>query len=265
MDTAHWRVEQGPTTYALRVFRAEQLSTYRREMAAMEAAHNAGLAVPAIHAAGIWQERPALLLAWCPGVPLLEAIRREPWRIGPLGMAFGRMQAHIHKTMAPAPLQQDRSGWISWAGPDAPLLQPVLERVASPAAKLLHLDYHPLNVLTDGRRITAILDWANARAGDPRADVARTYSILMVQPDIPGRQSLAVAIARRLLAWTWRRGYEQVAGRLCDMAPFYAWAGSVMVRDLAPRIANPELGWQPRHLEQIQRWARAWQQRAQRL
>jgi aminoglycoside phosphotransferase (APT) family kinase protein len=141
----------------------------------------------------------------------------------------------------------------------------MLERVASPAAALLHLDYHPLNVLTDGTRITAILDWANARAGDPRADVARTYSILMVAPNGPGRQPLALAIGRRLLAWSWRHGYEQVAGRLSSMAPFYAWAGSVMIRDLAPRIANPHSWWQPRHLEQIQHWARAWQQRALRL
>jgi aminoglycoside phosphotransferase (APT) family kinase protein len=263
-DTALWRVEQGSTIYALRVFRPEQLGTYQREMMAMEAAHNAQLPVPSIHAAGLWHERPALLLSWCPGVPLWEAVRRQPWRIRLLGRAFGRMQAAIHQVNAPVPWQQQRTDWINWAGSDVPLLQAALERVGGHAAALLHLDYHPLNVLTDGTRITAILDWANARAGDPRADAARTYTILVVEPHMPGRQPLAQRIARRLLAWSWRRGYEQVAGRLSNMAPFYAWAGSAMVHDLAPRVANPESWWQPRHLERIQRWAIAWQQRAMR-
>jgi len=263
-DTALWRVEQGSATYALRVFRAEQIDTYQREMAAMEVARRAELPVPAIQGTGIWHERPALLLSWCPGVPLWEALRRQPWRVGLLGTAFGRMQAAIHHVNAPAPWQQQRTDWINWAGRDAALLQTTLDRVGGQAAALLHLDYHPLNVLTDGTQITAILDWANARAGDPRADVARTYTILVVEPHVPGRQLLFQTIVRRLLAWSWRHGYEQAAGRLSNMAPFYAWAGSVMVRDLAPRVTDPQSWWRPQHLEHIERWATTWQQRATR-
>jgi aminoglycoside phosphotransferase (APT) family kinase protein len=264
-DTALWRVEHRSLTYALRVFRSEQADTYQRELAALEAARQAHLPVPAIHATSLWHERPALLVSWCPGIPLGEALRQRPWRVGALGMAFGRTQARIHQVSAPAGLDQQRSDWITWAGSDERSLQALLQRAAGNAAVLIHLDYHPLNVLTDGTQITAILDWANARAGDPRADVARTYTILMVEPYGPGRQSLTLSLGRRLLAWSWQHGYAQVAGRLGEMALFYAWAGAVMVRDLAPRVTNPQSWWQEHHLEHIREWTIKWKQRADRF
>ena len=264
MDTSIWRVEHGSATSALRVFRAEQAATCQREIAAMQVAHQHGVPVPTIRAAGSWRDRPALLLAWCPGIPLAQAIRRQPWRIQSLGQEFGRIQAQIHQAATP-PLGQGQSDWIGWAGQHDQQLQAALRLLARRAPALLHLDYHPQNVLTDGTRITAVLDWANSRPGDPRADVARTYTILVVEPNTPDRQPLVLSLARRLLARSWRRGYEQVAGRLADMAWFYAWAGAVMVRDLAPRVSDPQSWWQPQHLEYIRGWAEAWRRRAERL
>jgi aminoglycoside phosphotransferase (APT) family kinase protein len=264
-DTAIWRVEHGSMTSALRVFRPEQAETCQREIEAMEAARRAHMPVPTIRASSVWRERPVLLLSWCAGVPLLDAIRRQPWRAWSLGAAFGRTQALIHQIAAGAPWRNLRTDWIGWAGPEEPRIQAALQRIARPAPALLHLDYHPLNVLTDGTRITAVLDWANARLGDPRADVARTYTILMVAPYTPGRQPIALSLVRRLLTRSWRRGYEQVAGALPDMAWFYAWAGAVMVRDLGRRVSDPQSWWQPRHLAQIQDWASAWERRAERL
>ena len=38
---------------------------------------------------------------------------------------------------------------------------------------LIHGDCHPGNLLSDGRRITAMLDWEDSAIGDPRFDVAR--------------------------------------------------------------------------------------------
>jgi hypothetical protein len=98
-------------------------------------------------------------------------------------------------------------------------------------------------------------------ARQARVPVQIVY-ILAVQPYQPGRQSLALGLLRRLLAWSWRRGYERAAGPLREMAPFYAWAGIVMLRDLAPRVADPQSWWQPRHLEQIRAWAECWKRRA---
>lgn len=263
--TAIWRVTHGSMTSALRVFRPDQAATYQREIEAMQAARQADLPVPGIRASALWQERGVLLLSWCRGVPLWQAIRQHPWLVLSLGKAFGRTQALIHRIAAPAPWHQQRSDWIDWAGPADPHLHTALQQVGDPTVVLLHLDYHPLNVLTDGTQITAILDWTNTQAGDRRADVARTYTILMVEPYMPGRQPLLLSLIRRLLAWSWQRGYQEVGGSLSDMAWFYVWAGSMMVQDLAPRVTNPGSWWQPQHLQQIQNWTATWKQRAEHV
>ena len=254
-DTAIWRVAHSRQLYALRVFRAEQAETCRREIAAMRAAFDGGLPVPAIHLAGSWRDRPALLLGWCAVEPLIGALQRRPTQIWRLAAQFGRMQAVIHAiTPAPAPELQPGS-WIAWAGADEVALQTRLRAVAGASTQLLHLDYHPLNVLTDGRNMTAVLDWANAQVGDPRADVARSFSILAIEPSWPRLPHLT--IFRLVLARAWRHGYEQAAGPLSDMALFYAWAGAVMLRDLAPRAARSGM-----RLDRVRRWTNAWKRQA---
>jgi len=254
-DTAIWRVAHGRQLYALRVFRAEQAETCRREIAAMRAALGGGLPIPTIHVAGSWRDRPALLLGWCDGEPLLRVLQRRLGLVWSLGKVFGRMQAAVH-TVAPAPAPELPPGdWIAWAGADEMALQARLRAVASGRAQLLHLDYHPLNVMTDGRQITAVLDWANARVGDPRADAARSYSILSIEPSWPRWPH--VTLFRHVLAHAWRRGYEQAAGPLGDMSLFNAWAGAVMLRDIAPRAARTGL-----RLDRVRRWTIEWKRRA---
>lgn len=248
-DARIWRVEHAVGVYALRVLKPGQRSTAAREVAAFEAAHMAGLPVPALHAHGLWNNHPVLLLGWCAGRTLAAVLGEQPWRVRSLGLAFGRAQARIHR--APVPLGFSEN-WIAWAGEDPPLAER-LRRVTGKPASLLHLDYHPLNVLIEGTGIGCILDWANARAGDPRADIARTYTILHVEPFGP-RLSPALEVGRRVLALYWRRGYEELAGPMDDNPLFRAWAGAVMQRDLAHRVGQPGSWWRPAHLDRIRRW-----------
>jgi aminoglycoside phosphotransferase (APT) family kinase protein len=254
-DTAIWRVEHGGARYALRVFRPEQAPACQREVAAMRAAAGGGIPVPAVHAEGVWHDRPALVLDWLPGRTLAQELRARPWRLWPLALAFGRMHARIHAVAAPAVLHESVAPWMTWAGPVEEPLRARLEALAPPQPALLHFDYHPLNVLTDGRQVTAVLDWTNVRIGDPRADVTRTFTILAVLPPDPGALAPIEAALRRLLARGWRRGYEQVAGPLGNLAPFYAWAGQAMLRDLAPRPGRA--GMAPAQLEHVRRWTEA--------
>jgi hypothetical protein len=52
----------------------------------------------------------------------------------------------------------------------------------------VHGDFHPGNVLTDGQRVTAILDWEEAALGDPRIDVAiMTGALREDSPDLADR------------------------------------------------------------------------------
>jgi aminoglycoside phosphotransferase (APT) family kinase protein len=130
---------------------------------------------------------------------------------------------------------------------------------------LLHLDYHPLNVMSDGRRITGVLDWANVAVGDPRVDVARTVALLRLAPLPPGSPPAALVLgARRVLEAGWRNGYQAVAGRFGQMAPFYAWAGAMMERDLAAKLGRPGVWLQPSDLSSIRRWTARWASLASR-
>lgn len=51
-----------------------------------------------------------------------------------------------------------------------------------------------------GPRITGVLDWENARAGDPRADLARTVSILLLE----ARGHTVRPARNEGRAWRWR-------------------------------------------------------------
>ncbi len=258
-DTIIWRIERNGTPYALRVFRPEQKATFEKEQSVMWAASAAGLSVPAVHAAGIVQNHPALLLSWMSGQPLTRQLFSHPAQVWKLGTAFGRMQAAIHNTpIAPEGVSE---GWIEWAGQDESLLQERLRALPDKRTALLHLDYHPLNVMTDGQQITAVLDWANARLGDPRADFARTYTILRLDPSDVSLPYY-IHFFRILFERAWRDGYVQVAEKPEDMALFYAWAGVVMVRDLSPRIGKPGVAMQDHHLNPVRRWTAHWKRQA---
>lgn len=258
-DTAIWQVSWRDQDYALRVFRPEQAAACEREVRAMPAAAAGGIPVPEVVKQGVWEEHPVLLLSWVTGKTLAHQLQTQPQRIWQLGTAFGRMQAAIHAV--PAPPALDATGWIEWAG-DEPELKARLYSLPSRKAALLHLDYHPLNVLVRGSQISGVLDWANARAGDPRADFARTYTILRVEPYHPNGGSLLLAVARRMLERAWRAGYRQAGGTLDDMALFYAWAGAVMIRDLSPRIGKPGFWLRHPHLDPVRAWRDAWKRKA---
>ena len=252
-DTVIWQVQRANEVYSLRVFDEGQDDECEREKMVMQAAIDAGLPVPQVYTAGTWRDHPGLLLSWLPGWPIADELRKRPWRAWNLGVLFGCMQAAIHLIPAPGILQQHPDAWIDWLAPDEQSLRQCLRSIDHRTGLLLHLDYHPLNVLTDGRSITGVLDWRNARAGDPRADAARTVSILRV--DIVGRPRILESAVRRAFEQGWRTGYEQKGASLENLSLFYAWAGAVMERDLA-------LKREPEELARIHQWTMRWKERA---
>jgi aminoglycoside phosphotransferase (APT) family kinase protein len=260
-DTAIWRVERGGATYALRVFRPQQARIARREAVVMRAGIP-GVPIPALHAEGTWRERPAVLIGWCAGRNLLDALRAEPRRFWSLARAFGAMQARLHAAPAPAELAVPGRSWMDWEGSADAALAARLRTASTGPDSILHFDYHPLNVMVADGRVTGVIDWANVQIGDRRADLARTLTILRLAPVEPGTPAALFRFATRLLEPGWRRGYRAVAGPIGGMAPFYAWAGTLMANDLAPKIGRPGIWLQPHHLEPMHRWAAHWRDRA---
>ncbi len=264
-DAMIWRVEVAGRFCALRLLRPDQADQARRETAALASAAQAGLPVPVVVTAGSWQDRPAIVLTWSPGQPLADVLHERPLnfrRARALGVAFGRVQALIHALRPPAALRELPVSWEDWAGPD-PALDACLAAIPARPPALVHLDYHPLNVLVEGDQATAVLDWANARAGDPRADLARTLSIVRLAPLPAGVAGARAWVLRRVFEAGWRRGYRRTLGSPGGLAPFCWWAGLVMERDLAPRLGRADLPWlTPAFLDRVRCWTASWRARA---
>ncbi len=140
----------------------------------------------------------------------LFAIRSFPSAFKTFSMAFFsfvRAQSRLHKfDPASAPLREIPRALapVAGSGDDSPLLDRVLATIANRietgplpglrealnlvterAARfrrspdsLVHMDYHPLNVMVDGVRVTGVLDWMNADVGDRHLDAAMTAMIL---------------------------------------------------------------------------------------
>lgn len=182
----------------------------------------------------------------------MQEMRRRPWNIRRLGYRFGQRQAEMHRVEYTHP-DLDAERWITRFGPVDDDLRSRLLDVQQQSTRLLHLDYHPLNVMVSRREIGCILDWCNSMPGDPRADVARTWSILRLMPLTAGRPEPVTEAARRLLAAGWIRGYEDIAGKLQHMDLFKVWAGVAMVHDLQQYVAQPENWIEQRHVDSIKR------------
>lgn len=79
---------------------------------------------------------------------------------------------------------------------------------------ILHLDYHPDNIMSDGKTAT-IIDWMTAARGDPAADVAATLYLLNEGEMIPGLNrvlALVLEQVRRHLCRKYYSAYKQKTG-----------------------------------------------------
>ena len=146
----------------------------------MRLAAEHGIRVPAVH-----EVRPdAMVMELVPGETLLGRIWRRPWE-----MPFGaRVVADLHERLHAIPHE---------------------------GAHLVHLDLHPENVLL-GPDGPVLIDWTNARAGDPDADVALTWLIAETSAGIRGR-AFARFFRRRAGRDAIRKGFAQASAfRLAD-------------------------------------------------
>ena len=98
-----------------------------------------------------------------------------------------RAYAPVGATTADSPLLDRMLAIIANRVETGPLpgLREALNLVTERAAKfrrspdsLVHMDYHPLNVMVRGMRVTGVIDWVNTDVGDRHLDAAMTAVIL---------------------------------------------------------------------------------------
>lgn len=213
-----FRLRHGPAgldgPLVLRVLRPHHEPVrVRREQATQNALAARGYPAPGVVLASL---DPAPLgaafaiMERAPGVPLLSRV------VGMAGVLAGA-QHRLH-ALDPEPLRgilPDFDGYLAAMarrldGASLTGLVPLLgwlraRRPRPDAAVICHGDFHPQNVLVQGRTVTGVLDWPNALVAEPAFDVAATLNILRFVP-----AGLAVTGP---LAWLARAGQRVLAAR----------------------------------------------------
>jgi aminoglycoside phosphotransferase (APT) family kinase protein len=199
------------------------------QAAAMEAARSRGVRVPAVLGVTTVMGRPGLIMERIDGPDLLTLVGRRPWAVFRVARVSGQVHAQLHEVRAPSLIPSEKESlkqWIAASGQLPPhLAEFALETLDGlpDGDRLCHGDFHPGNILMAGDE-PVLIDWTNARRGDPMADVARTRMMLRLGEPPPGTSFALRALAlvgRNLLLSQYLRSYRRL--RPLDMDAVKRW------------------------------------------
>jgi aminoglycoside phosphotransferase (APT) family kinase protein len=186
-----------------------------REAAVMRAVLAAGVPVPAVHELLAIDGRPGMVLERIEGGPMLAEMLGRPWRLLPLVRRFGEIQAQIHEVQAPGGMRTVHEQVLEQLDRLPPQERPLGEWAAfrlealAPGERLMHGDYHPLNLLMR-QGAPVVIDWPGAAAGPPEADIARTR-LLIEAADPPNGSPVTLkllgVLRSRVVVPRYLRGY----------------------------------------------------------
>lgn len=172
-----YRLDYGSESEVLRVFRTERWDTSAdalsaRELEILRALESSSLPTPRPIARLIDN---GVVMSFLNGAVRLPAAPSEQW-LAELAATL----ACIHSLPIRVPFSYEswndtRAGEIPEWWQDSALWQ-AAQQIATEAPgyepRFIHRDYHPVNVLWEGERITGIVDWINACVGPVGIDVA---------------------------------------------------------------------------------------------
>jgi aminoglycoside phosphotransferase (APT) family kinase protein len=234
-----------------------------RERIALKTCAEAGLPAPRVETVGEIEGLPAAVLSWCPGVPILAFVEKKPWTLWRLGRLFGRTQAQMHAVAPPAEFVVGApNDWVSRVSEEYADLSAHALSLGLSTSSLIHMDFHVLNLVSDGATVTGILDWAYAAAGDPRADLARTEITHLLVPVPPGPRQHLLNLVRTILLRAWRSGYREVTGTIPDYRPLRAWAGATFLAETELEIHRPGVWATEKTHERFRRMIDVWAREA---
>jgi len=232
--------EDGAILRLMREAGSEQRNQW--QAAAMEAARSRGVRVPAVLGATTVMDRPGLIMERIDGPDLLTLIGRRPWTVIRVGRICGEVHAHLHEVQAPRVIPSAKESLKRSIAAAGPLPQQLAEFALEAldglpeGDRLCHGDFHPGNILLAGEE-PVLIDWTNARRGDPMADVARTRLMLRLGEPPPGTSfglRLMALIGRNLLVTLYLRSYRRA--RALDMDAVKRWEIPIAAARLAEGI-----------------------------
>jgi aminoglycoside phosphotransferase (APT) family kinase protein len=228
---------------------------------------------------------PFLISPRIAGRPLLRAILTEPWRLLTFARHMAETQTHLHRLPARG-FPRPRGSFLSRQIQEARRIVrryrltrmkaglDWLETHRPPPPRrpsILHLDYHPLNLLDTGDDRLVVIDWTEADVGDRHADVAQTLLTLdCMSEDAPGWfDRLSVGVGRYLFSAAYLSAYrsllpvdDEALAYYCPFAAFrrlcyYAqWLGVGPTMDGRKPCSIAHL--QPDHFHVLEGYFRKW-------
>jgi aminoglycoside phosphotransferase (APT) family kinase protein len=245
-------------TKILRVLRGTDPKDARMlmsERAIMEGLRGSGVDVPEVHEFMEVEGRPALVMQRIKGPSMLDNLLRRPLSMRAQVRELARLHCGFLGCEAPGALMEirqrvdiliERSARLD--GGDKAFVWELLAELPEGSA-LLHGDFHPGNILTDGGRCY-IIDWFGASRGNPVSDVAHTYLLCAHKPRIPSENAVAYRFLKAAAVLLGRMYLKEMRARLgFGMAEFGKW--------LAVRAAERTAYGQPNELEARAAFVRA--------
>jgi uncharacterized protein (TIGR02172 family) len=213
-DVHCWGEDQVLKLYLARIPR----SLVESEFQVTQAAHLAGLPVPATEKIVEVDGRIGIVFERIEGVSLLKILERQPWRLFSISRMLAELHGMIHARSGPAnlPSQHDRIAYLIRITPDLSdtakesILQ-YLETLPD-GTVFCHGDFHPDNILWT-KQGPIIIDWMTGSRGDPTADIARTSLLFRsgsLPPHIPFQTRIAIRFFRNAMHRIYLRRYGKL-------------------------------------------------------
>ena len=207
----------------------------------------AGFPVPAVEDIVTVDGRPGIVFERVDGTSMWEHMRDAPHDLERLTSALIDLQCDLHSSLAPVGLPDLRTRLIDNVGRAEALTdedrQAAAHLVGSlpGGTSLCHGDMHPRNILMSKRGMV-LIDWFDASAGNPIADIAR--SSLLIRPqqtaelDMHHLQGASV----EMLAMLHREYMSQMLSRRpIDERDLSAWEAAVAAARLAEPVPKGDL------------------------
>jgi aminoglycoside phosphotransferase (APT) family kinase protein len=162
-----------------------------------------GLPVP-----GVYEVRgPDMVMDRVTGPTMLRDLMQRPWMVERHARTLAKLHRQLHGIPAPDWLPTYTS---HPAFKDLEIAPPLEGSVPVPDA-MLHLDFHPDNVILSPRG-PVVIDWRNARRGDGAIDVASTWLIVATsQIPVSGVTGRVMDVVRRLFVAAFLRHVDRAA------------------------------------------------------
>ncbi len=184
---------------------------------------------------------PFLIMTQVVGTPLLRALVAQPWNLLYFAGHKGELHARLHALPSaglPARLgpglarrfaaMRTAIAQVGLAGLTPGLDWLEAHQPAEPEVPcILHLDYHPLNLIVRPDSSLAVLDWTYADLGDPHLDVGTTLMMLEAIPIAADSAWawLAMRVGRPVLTQWYLHSYQRRHALDPDRLNYYrAWA-----------------------------------------